>query len=115
MQDSGIVDPMVDGADGALRCPTCGKGWPANHATCPDDGGLLATQNGTTVHLAETMILPGRKPTASVTTPEEAFDTTVSDADIAEVRWIDLAESDQLMPDMFPAVRQHLGRVIGPS
>lgn len=40
-------------------------------------------------------------------------DTTVNDADIAEVRWIDLAEADQLMPDMFPAVRQHLGRVLG--
>lgn len=40
-------------------------------------------------------------------------DTTVNDADIAEVRWIDLAEADQLMPDMFPTVRQHLGRVLG--
>jgi 8-oxo-dGTP diphosphatase len=40
-------------------------------------------------------------------------DTSVSDDDIAEVRWIDLAEADQLMPDMFPVVRQHLGRVLG--
>lgn len=35
------------------------------------------------------------------------------DPDLAEVRWIDLAEADQLMPDMFPTVRQHLGRVAG--
>jgi 8-oxo-dGTP diphosphatase len=33
--------------------------------------------------------------------------------DLAEVRWVDLAEADQLMPDMFPVVRQHLGRVLG--
>jgi 8-oxo-dGTP diphosphatase len=37
----------------------------------------------------------------------------VGDDDLAEVRWIDLAEADQLLPDMFPAVRQHLGRVLG--
>jgi 8-oxo-dGTP diphosphatase len=37
----------------------------------------------------------------------------VGDADLAEVRWIDLAEADQLMADMFPTVRQHLGRVLG--
>lgn len=42
----------------------------------------------------------------------DGTDTSVSDADIAEVRWIDLAEADQLMPDMFPTVRQHLGRVL---
>lgn len=35
------------------------------------------------------------------------------DPDLAEVRWIDLAEADQLMADMFPTVRQHLGRVLG--
>jgi ADP-ribose pyrophosphatase YjhB (NUDIX family) len=43
----------------------------------------------------------------------DGTDTSVSDADIAEVRWIDLAEADQLMPDMFPTVRPHLGRVLG--
>ena len=42
-------------------------------------------------------------------------DAKVGDADLAEVRWIDLAEADQLMPDMFPVVRQHLGRVLGPA
>jgi 8-oxo-dGTP diphosphatase len=46
---------------------------------------------------------------ASVTGTEVATD----DPDLAEVRWIDLAEADQLMPDMFPTVRQHLGRVVG--
>lgn len=43
----------------------------------------------------------------------EGTDAQVGDADLAEVRWIDLAEADQLMPDMFPAARQHLGRVLG--
>jgi 8-oxo-dGTP diphosphatase len=40
-------------------------------------------------------------------------DAQVGDDDLAEVRWIDLAEADQLMADMFPVVRQHLGRVLG--
>lgn len=43
----------------------------------------------------------------------DGTDAQVGDADLAEVRWIDLAEADQLMPDMFPAARQHLGRVLG--
>lgn len=43
----------------------------------------------------------------------DGTDAQVGDADLAEVRWIDLAEADQLMADMFPAVRQHLGRVLG--
>lgn len=54
---------MAGDADGALRCPACGKGWPVNHATCPDDGAPLATRTGLeNVHLAETRILPGRPP-----------------------------------------------------
>ena len=40
-------------------------------------------------------------------------DVQTDDPDLAEVRWIDLAEADQLMGDMFPTVRQHLGRVLG--
>jgi len=40
-------------------------------------------------------------------------EVTCEDPDLAEVRWIDLAEADQLMADMFPTVRQHLGRVLG--
>ena len=43
----------------------------------------------------------------------DGTDARVSDPDLAEVRWIDLAEADQLMADMFPAVRQHLGRILG--
>ena len=43
----------------------------------------------------------------------DGTDAQVSDPDLAEVRWIDLAEADQLMADMFPVVRQHLGRVLG--
>ena len=46
-------------------------------------------------------------------TSVDGTDAKVGDADLAEVRWIDLAEADQLMPDMFPTVRQHLGRVLG--
>lgn len=41
-------------------------------------------------------------------------ETSGNDPDLAEVRWIDLAEADQLMADMFPTVRQHLGRVLNP-
>jgi 8-oxo-dGTP diphosphatase len=43
----------------------------------------------------------------------DGIDAEVGDDDLAEVRWVDLAEADQLLPDMFPAVRQHLGRVLG--
>lgn len=42
----------------------------------------------------------------------ESTDAKVGDDDLAEVRWIDLAEADQLMPDMFPVVRQHVGRAL---
>jgi 8-oxo-dGTP diphosphatase len=45
----------------------------------------------------------------------DSTDVQGGDPDLAEVRWIDLAEADQLMPDMFPVVRQHLGRVLGPA
>jgi 8-oxo-dGTP pyrophosphatase MutT (NUDIX family) len=37
----------------------------------------------------------------------------VGDPDeLAEVRWLTLAEVDELMPDMFPPVRKHLDRVL---
>jgi NADH pyrophosphatase NudC (nudix superfamily) len=40
-------------------------------------------------------------------------DVWVGDSDeLAEVRWLTLAEADQLMPDMFPPVRRHLDRVM---
>jgi 8-oxo-dGTP diphosphatase len=32
--------------------------------------------------------------------------------ELAEVRWLTLAEVDELMPDVFPAVRKHLDRVL---
>lgn len=34
------------------------------------------------------------------------------EAELAEVRWVSLAEAGTLMPDMFPAVRDYLGRVL---
>ncbi len=44
----------------------------------------------------------------------DGTDARVGDPeDLAEVRWASLAEADQLMPDMFPTVRQHLGRIFG--
>lgn len=43
----------------------------------------------------------------------DGTEVSTDDPDLAEVRWIDLAEADQLMGDMFPTVRQHLGRVLG--
>lgn len=46
-------------------------------------------------------------------TSVDGTEVKTDDPDLAEVRWIDLAEADQLMPDMFPTVRQHLGRVLG--
>lgn len=48
-----------------------------------------------------------------VDTSVDGTEVSGNDPDLAEVRWIDLAEADQLMPDMFPTVRQHLGRVLG--
>jgi 8-oxo-dGTP pyrophosphatase MutT (NUDIX family) len=40
----------------------------------------------------------------------------VGDPDeLAEVRWLTLAEADELMPDMFPPVRRHLDRVLRSS
>jgi 8-oxo-dGTP diphosphatase len=40
-------------------------------------------------------------------------DVFVGDEDeLAEVRWLTLREADELMPGMFPPVRQHLGRVL---
>lgn len=44
----------------------------------------------------------------------EGTDARVGDPeDLAEIKWADLAEVDQLMPDMFPTVRHHLGRILG--
>lgn len=46
-------------------------------------------------------------------TPVHGTDVFVGDEEeLAEVRWLSLEEADELMPDMFAPVRQHLGRVI---
>lgn len=46
-------------------------------------------------------------------TPVAGTDVFVGDEDeLAEVRWLSLAEADELLPGMFGPVREHLGRVI---
>ncbi len=46
-------------------------------------------------------------------TPTEGTDVFVGDEDeLAEVRWIPLAEVDDFLPGMFRPVRQHLARVL---
>lgn len=46
-------------------------------------------------------------------TPVEGTDVFVGDEDeLAEVRWLSLAEVDTLMPGVFEPVREHLGRLI---
>jgi 8-oxo-dGTP diphosphatase len=45
--------------------------------------------------------------------PIEGTDVFVGDPDeLAEVRWVGLSEVDQLLPGMFPPVREHLLRVL---
>lgn len=46
-------------------------------------------------------------------TPVAGTDVFVGDEDeLADVRWLSLADVDELMPGMFEPVRRHLGRVI---
>jgi 8-oxo-dGTP pyrophosphatase MutT (NUDIX family) len=46
-------------------------------------------------------------------TPVRGTDVFVGDEDeLSEVRWLSLAEADELLPGMFEPVREHLGRVI---
>jgi 8-oxo-dGTP pyrophosphatase MutT (NUDIX family) len=46
-------------------------------------------------------------------TPVRSTDAVVGDPEeLAEVRWLSLAEVDDLMPGVFEPVREHLGRVI---
>lgn len=46
-------------------------------------------------------------------TPAAGTDVFVGDVDeLAEVRWLALAEVDDLMPGMFEPVREHLGRML---
>lgn len=45
--------------------------------------------------------------------PVDGTDVFVGDTEeLAEVRWLSLAEVDELMPGVFDPVREHLGRVI---
>lgn len=47
-------------------------------------------------------------------TPTQGTDVFVGDEDeLAEVRWVGLAEADELLPGMFEPVREHLTRVLG--
>jgi len=46
--------------------------------------------------------------------PTHGTDIFVGDEDeLAEVRWVSLAEADQLLPGMFEPVREHLARELG--
>lgn len=45
--------------------------------------------------------------------PIEGTDVIVGDEEeLAEVRWLNLSEVDELMPGVFEPVREHLGRVL---
>ncbi len=45
--------------------------------------------------------------------PTHGTDVFVGDEEeLAEVRWLSLAEVDELMPGVFEPVREHLGRLI---
>lgn len=47
-------------------------------------------------------------------TPTEGTDVFVGDSDeLAEVRWVSLAEADELLPGMYPPVHEHLERELG--
>ena len=46
--------------------------------------------------------------------PTHGTDYIVGDEDeLAEVRWVGLAEADKLLPGMFEPVREHLARELG--
>ena len=46
--------------------------------------------------------------------PTHGTDVFVGDEDeLAEVRWVSLAEADELLPGMFGPVREHLARELG--
>jgi 8-oxo-dGTP diphosphatase len=48
--------------------------------------------------------------------PTHGTDVFVGDEDeLAEVRWVSLAEADELLPGMFDPVREHLTRVLAES
>lgn len=56
----------------------------------------------------------GRRMYYLAATPTHGTDVFVGDEDeLAEVRWLSLAEADQLLPGMFGPVREHLARELG--
>ena len=49
-------------------------------------------------------------------TPTRGTDVSAGDSEeLAEVRWVSVAEADELLPGMFEAVREHLARELGGS
>jgi 8-oxo-dGTP diphosphatase len=58
----------------------------------------------------------GRTMVYMAATPTHGTHVIVGDEDeLAEVRWVSLAEADELLPGMFEPVREHLARVLGES
>jgi 8-oxo-dGTP diphosphatase len=56
----------------------------------------------------------GRRMIYIAATPTHGTDIFVGDEEeLAEVRWVSLAEADELLPGMFEPVREHLARVLG--
>jgi 8-oxo-dGTP diphosphatase len=56
----------------------------------------------------------GRTMVYIAATPTHGTDVFVGDEDeLAEVRWVGLAEADELLPNMFEPVREHLERELG--
>jgi 8-oxo-dGTP diphosphatase len=49
---------------------------------------------------------------ACTATSDPSDAATVVCRELSEVRWLGLAELDQLMPDVFLPVREHLGRLL---
>jgi 8-oxo-dGTP diphosphatase len=56
----------------------------------------------------------GRRMIYIAAAPTHGTDVFVGDEDeLAEVRWVSLAEADELLPGMYPSVREHLARKLG--
>ena len=56
----------------------------------------------------------GRTMVYMAAAPVRGTDVVVNDeAELAEVRWVGLAEADELLPGMFEPVREHLARELG--
>ena len=56
----------------------------------------------------------GRTMIYMAASPTHGTDVFVGDSDeLAEVRWVSLAEADELLPGMFEPVREHLARELG--